>query len=259
VQSTEVWPAPLDLRGLVDLGYSARVSACTAAVVPDARAGVVWLSDGTVRVCGPESRSWRAGRYGVEVVGVRLSLGAVPTVLAICALGLVDRRVHLHDLWGDQAIRLAERMTATAEPVDRLSMLLETIRFRRATGPDEDPLVRFVARRLALTAVPVRVLAAEVSLSERQLRRRCETAFGYPPSVLGRLLLQRFLRSAGATTPERPSLAALAAAAGYADQAHLARDTRTFTAHTPSAFLAASTRWSAHVADPFKTEQGCGR
>jgi len=82
-----------------------------------------------------------------------------------------------------------------------------------------------LAPRLALTVVPVRVLAAEVGLSERQLRRRCGTAFGYPPSVLRRLLrLQRFLRSAIAITPERPSLAVLAAAAGYADQAHLARE-----------------------------------
>jgi len=30
------------------------------------------------------------------------------------------------------------------------------------------------------------------------------------------------------------------------------------TGHTPSAFLAVSTRWSAHVADPFKTEHGGG-
>jgi len=94
-------------------------------------------------------------------------------------------------------------MTAAAEPVDRISVLLETIRSRRATGPDEDPLVRVLVPRIALTVVPVRVLAAEVALSERQLRRRCGTAFGYPTSVLRRLLrLQRFLRSAIAITPE---------------------------------------------------------
>lgn len=262
MQSAHVWPAPHDLRGLVDLGYALRVGASTAAVVPDARAGVVWLSDGTVRVCGPESRPWRAGRYGVDVVGVRLSLGAVPAVLGTSALGLVDRQVHLQDVWGEPAIRLAERMTDAAGSADRLLVLLETIRSRRAATPEVDPLVRVLTRRLALMAVPVRVLAAEVGLSERQLRRRCATAFGYPPSVLGRLLrllrLQRFLRSASAATPARPGLAALAAAAGYADQAHLARETRTLTGHAPSAFLAAPTHRNARVADPFKTGQGCG-
>lgn len=259
MQSAHVWPAPRDLRGLVDLGYALRVGASTAAVVPDARAGVVWLSDGTVRVCGPESRPWRAGRYGVDVVGVRLSLGAVPAVLGTSALGLADRQIHLQDVWGEPAVKLAERMTAAAGSADRLSVLLDTIRSRCAATADVDPLVRVLARRLALMAVPVRVLAAEVGLSERQLRRRCDEAFGHPPSVLGRLLrLQRFLRLASAATPGRPGLAALAAAAGYADQAHLARETRTLTGHPPSAFLAASTGWNAQVADPFKTGQGCG-
>jgi len=254
VQTALVWPAPEDLSGLVDLGYAVRIGVSTAAVVPDARAGVVWLSDGTVRVCGPESHPWRAGRYGVDVVGVRLSLGAVPAVLGTSALGLVDRRVHLQDVWGEPAVGLAERMTAAAGSADRLSVLLETIRSRRSASPGVDPLVRVLARRLALMAVPVHVLAAEVGLSERQLRRRCETAFGYPPSVLGRLLrLQRFLRSASAATPGSPGLAVLAAASGYADQAHLARETRTLTGRAPSAFLAAPTRRTARMADPFKT------
>jgi transcriptional regulator GlxA family with amidase domain len=62
-------------------------------------------------------------------------------------------------------------------------------------------------------------------LFERQLQRRCLTAFSYPPSTLARVLrLQRFLSMIRSPRRRYQSLSDLAAAAGYADQAHLARD-----------------------------------
>jgi AraC-like DNA-binding protein len=55
----------------------------------------------------------------------------------------------------------------------------------------------------------------------RALHRRCRDAFGYGPSVLRRILRFRMaLRLAGQGIP----FAATAACAGYADQAHLARE-----------------------------------
>jgi len=54
----------------VDLGYAVRVEADSPPVLPDGRAGLVWLSDGTLRVCGPETRVWRPDRVGVTAVGV---------------------------------------------------------------------------------------------------------------------------------------------------------------------------------------------
>jgi transcriptional regulator GlxA family with amidase domain len=76
-----------------------------------------------------------------------------------------------------------------------------------------------------------------VALSERQLRRRFHDAVGYGPKTLGRVMrLQRFLRLARAQ-PDA-GLAALAADAGYADQAHLSGDARALTGRTPSALLA---------------------
>jgi len=59
-------------------------------------------------------------------------------------------------------------------------------------------------------------------LSERQLHRRSLAAFGYGAKTLGRIRrLQRAL-----AVPVSATGAAAAAAAGYADQAHLARDVR---------------------------------
>jgi AraC-like DNA-binding protein len=80
---------------------------------------------------------------------------------------------------------------------------------------------------------------ARSGLSERQLRRRFEAEVGYGPATLARVLrFQRFLRAADDAGPG-DSLARLAADAGYADQAHLAREAKRLSGLAPSALLAA--------------------
>ena len=90
--------------------------------------------------------------------------------------------------------------------------------------------------RTAPAATPVARLAAELGTSERQLHRRCVAAIGYGPKLLHRVLrMRRFLALAAA--PGAPGLSALAFEAGYADQAHLVRETRIMAGVTPSALL----------------------
>ncbi len=79
----------------------------------------MWLSDGTVRVCGPEHRPWRPDRIGLDVVGVRLALGAVPMVLGVPASTLFDTRLDLRDLWGGPALELAEQLNRAPGPCAR--------------------------------------------------------------------------------------------------------------------------------------------
>jgi AraC-like DNA-binding protein len=77
-----------------------------------------------------------------------------------------------------------------------------------------------------------------VGLSERQLRRRVESAVGYSPRTLARIVrFQRFLAAARARRPEDRELAALAADAGFADQAHLTREARSLGGLPPAALL----------------------
>ena len=60
-------------------------------------------------------------------------------------------------------------------------------------------------------------------MGERRLHRRCLDAFGYGPKTLARILrMNRALALARGGTP----FATVAAQAGYADQAHLARDVK---------------------------------
>jgi AraC-like DNA-binding protein len=70
-------------------------------------------------------------------------------------------------------------------------------------------------------------------MSERTLRRRFEDAFGYGPKTLDRIL--RFHRFRRLQRQGEGSTALLAIEAGYADQAHLIRESRRLTGVTPTA------------------------
>ena len=75
-------------------------------------------------------------------------------------------------------------------------------------------------------------LSGELAMSERTLRRHCEEAFGYGPKTLDRILrFQRFLKLVRGS--RNAAAASLALEAGYADQAHLVRESRRLAATTP--------------------------
>ena len=80
----------------------------------------------------------------------------------------------------------------------------------------------------------VHALAPELGVSTRQLRRRFESAVGYGPKRLARVLrLERAL----ATARAGQELAWAAVDAGYADQAHFGNDCRALAGISPSMLL----------------------
>ena len=101
----------------------------------------------------------------------------------------------------------------------------------RAAGDPDRLIPRIV--ELASLQRTVSGIAHEVGLSERQLFRRCVDEVGYGPKHLVRVLkLQRLLGLA--TRLPDAGLAALAAAVGYSDQAHMSRECRRLTGLTPA-------------------------
>ena len=84
-----------------------------------------------------------------------------------------------------------------------------------------------------------------LSISERQLRRRCRAAVGVGPKELHRILrFQVFIARVQASIAEQGAagvdLARWAVEAGYHDQAHLSRECRRLLGATPGEFLAQS-------------------
>jgi AraC-like DNA-binding protein len=190
-------------------------------VLPDGCMDVLWMG-GELVIAGPDTRAQVVPHVpGARCTGLRFAPGTAPGVLGVPAHELRDLRVPLADVWPERVVRpLAARVAEAPDP----GRALEELVLRRIGGPDPgaDPVRDALLRALG-GGVPVAEAAALVGLSERQVHRRCQAAFGYGPKTLARVLrLVRALAAARAGTP----LATVAVEAGYADQPHLARDVR---------------------------------
>ena len=197
-------------------------------------------------------------QLGVTPLGARVLLGAPAGALATL------------DLEGDQVIGrfaadLQDRVRAAATWAGRFAILDALFAARAGLGPggsrpgDAGPVrsrtgpmdtrdliapeVRYAWRTLLTTcgAVPVAELARETGWSARHLDNRFRAEIGLTPKAAARVIrfdrarrmLMRRVGAGGA-----PALADLAAAGGYYDQAHLAREFRGLAGVPPSRWLA---------------------
>lgn len=188
-------------------------------------------------------------RHGGDQRGVKLSLTPVGAraLYGLPAAQLADAVVPLDGVLGGLGRELQERLRAATTWPDRFHLLDELLARavarteRTRTGAlDVRPEVAASWRRLVETWGQVRVdtLARELGWSRRHLSARFRAEFGLAPKTLARIL--RFEHAHRlATGAATPSWAEVAAQAGYADQAHLVRDWRDFTGHTPAAWLGA--------------------
>jgi AraC-like DNA-binding protein len=207
-------------------------------VLPDGCIDVVAVGDEAM-VAGPATRSTTLQLApGTLTVGVRFRTGAAPALLGAGAAELRDLHVPLDDLWDRAGAEMAARAVEAPGWTARLGVMVDGLVGRLGQARMPDPVGIGVARMLAeRPGRALTLLAEDVGLSERQLRRRVEDAVGYSPRTLARILrFQRFLRAARASGPGR-HLAKLAADAGYADQAHLTRESRELAGRPPAALL----------------------
>jgi AraC-like DNA-binding protein len=197
-------------------------------ILPDACTDLVWRPGSGAMVAGPDTAAWTSPTHPGELVfGARLLPGAGGAVLGIPLAELRDARVPLDALGFDRRGALGDGLDpgAPAAALARLTLGL-------VAGAPPDRAVQAGVMRLLDPGQRVDELAASLGFSERQLRRRFLAAVGYGPKTLQRVLrLRRFLSAARAGTD---GLASAAAGAGYADQAHLARECRALTGLTPA-------------------------
>jgi AraC-like DNA-binding protein len=177
---------------------------------------------------------------GATVVGLRFRPGVGPKILGIPTSDLVDFRVELDQLWGRSAAILGQRLAEAGSPDAAAALLEQEISARSAIAPGPDPLVTEAVRRLQpWRAEAIGDVTSDLFISQRQLRRRFVAALGFGPKALHRILrFQAFLALTDARNGRENGLAQLAADAGYADQAHLARECFRLAGLSPTAFLA---------------------
>ncbi|WP_220499109.1 helix-turn-helix domain-containing protein [Microbispora sp. H10949] len=197
-------------------------------VLPDGCMDLIWM-DGALVVAGPDTAAHLVrDRAGSRYVGLRFGPGTAPGILGVAACELRDRRVPLAEVWPEaDARRLSERAAEAADP----GAVLEEAalgRIRAAGGPADTALISAVVGGVR-AGLPVAELAAGAGLGVRQLHRRCLDAFGYGPKTLGRILR---MNHALALARRGMPYVAVAGAAGYADQAHLAREVKSLTGAT---------------------------
>jgi AraC-like DNA-binding protein len=200
---------------------------------------------------GPSTRALliQPGR-NVDVIGIRFHPGGGALLGAAAARELRDCALDARDAGVRLPTVLLERLAEVGRDRERAA-LLDQFMLRRlsVTALDHQVLVLqgWIVRSGG--AVRMRTLAEATGLSMRQMQRRFQAASGVTPKLLSRLVrLQRAL--AAAALPDA-TLAAVAARAGYADQAHFTREFREFAGVSPGAHFRGIHELSDHfVSDP---------
>lgn len=179
----------------------------------------------------------RASGLVGECLQIRLQPGVAAAVLGSSA-GASGSVESLADVWGRDAGRIEERLSAAGSWDERYAMAADIIRRRIGDGLRVDPEVAHVWRRTVTGGGRVRIdsLADEVGWSRKRLWARFRAQLGITPKRAAQLV--RFDRAAHLLAAGLPP-AGVAAESGYVDQPHLHRDVKAFTGLTPTAVAAA--------------------
>jgi AraC-like DNA-binding protein len=210
-------------------------------ILPDGRIDLVWTMAAGVLVAGPQTRFLlRPFAPPFLAVGARLHPGAGAGVLGVPASDLLDTYVPLDAIDARLASVLPDRLAPAQTPVEALSAFGAVLSGRCRELDPPDPLVRAVVAALARGATRISDLARLAAISERQLERRFRADVGYGPKTLQRVMrFQRVVSGLARDVDNAGDLAARAAWAGYADQAHLTREARELSGLTPAQLV----RW----------------
>jgi AraC-like DNA-binding protein len=205
--------------------------------VPDGCADILCCNDGEPFLVGPDTQTrWLGFPDGLVITALRFRPGALRAVAGCDATEVLNASVALADLGGARG--LAGDLHAAESAHLRIALLEAWVRARVSVSR-RDLAVSAACRALARRPdVAIGGLAAQLGWSVRMLHREFTATCGYGPKHMQRILrVQRTLQLAGALR-EPMRLDALAASAGFADQAHMSRDFRAITGFSPGSYLA---------------------
>ncbi len=171
-------------------------------------------------------------------VGVHFKPWGLAPFLPMPAAELRDRPVTVEQVWGRSAMaELQDRLAAADRPPELLTLLEEELT-RRLSETAGLGLVRYTSGVIAATggAVPVGDLSVAAGVSATHLAKRFKELIGVTPKRLART--HRFAYTVLTINPAEPiDWGALAAGAGYFDQAHFGHEFQAFTGLTPTRYL----------------------
>jgi AraC-like DNA-binding protein len=177
-------------------------------------------------------------RQGTEVFGLHVFIRplGVRAILGVPSAGISSLVVHLSDIWGGRADDLVG-MLLEADTWRRRFDALDQAFVAKLTLAHVQPEIAWAWNTLAAShgCVPVQALADETGYSRRHLSERFRDAIGVTPKLAARVF--RFERACRLIAEARASLAHVAVACGYYDQAHLTREWHALTGSSPRAWI----------------------
>lgn len=262
-------PAPA-LRGLVShySDYREETASFTARRELAATGGVLLYALGEpLEITGADGRvvTVRAGeafaggiadatslsRGGGAQAGIHvfLPLESLATVCGVPLAAIANRVASFRDLIGTEADDLGGALGDAPDAETRFAALDRFLAGRFARDGRKDRTVSWAMSRLAAASRPATsALAEEIGWSRKHFTRRFRAATGFSPDRFRRIARFERFAAALASAPD-DNLAGLAAECGYVDQAHLARDVRTFSDMTPGELRARLIPGEAGVRD----------
>lgn len=163
-------------------------------------------------------------------VGAQLRSGAAEVLFGPGAGELAGRHTPLDAIWGGEVESLRDRLASLPTPESRVDALERALLARVGMPRALHPAVAQALHDLRLTPRVGRIVRA-TGYSHRTLLLQFRRAVGLGPKEYCRVL--RFNRALRSLAGGRP-LADVAAAAGYADQAHFTREFRACAGVPPS-------------------------
>lgn len=180
---------------------------------------------------GPLNRVLLLEQTGeMDVIGIRLQPWA-SGALGVDPSAWRNRAVALQEVAGSAAGRLLELARASCD-LEQFSELAEPLLMEMFEPPAAQPVVKACLEALERgTATTVEDFARQQSCTSRTIGRHFKRACGLTAGDC--LQIQRFLCARAALKQGRESLAGIAEACGYADQAHMTRAFRRFAGESP--------------------------
>lgn len=154
---------------------------------------------------------------------------------------LAEKMIQLDDLSDSGIDRLARRLAETNSWRTRLDLTQAYVTTRLQHASTMDPQLVWSYRQIERHSGNVRIrdIQTDLGWSRRRLADRFQWEFGLGPKAVARIV--RFAAAERmALAQAKPDWADIAAACGFADQAHLTREFASLAGQTPGAFRAAA-------------------
>lgn len=175
-----------------------------------------------------------------RMLGVSLRPAGAFALFGVPLHELTGNAIDLHDLIGDDARRLAERLDEADSDPARLLLLGRWITDRLAEGRSTDPHVAYAVSEIERTdgKTAIANIVEQVGGAPKRFTRMFEEQVGVKPKLFARIV--RFHKLAAALRAGHGSFGRMAQAFGYYDQAHMNADFREFLGIPPGQYLTAA-------------------